>query len=294
MNATQDEFLRETETTAVRDCLRRHLAGRYSVLDLVGRGSSALVFAATDVRHDRLVALKVLAPETASPVSERRFHQEVRLVASLKHPNILPLYDSGNAGDLLYYVAPYVDGESLCARLKRTPRIPLGEALAIARDVGAALDYSHRRGIIHRDVKPDNILLSRARAFLGDFGVALPLGSTTSEALTQTGMGSPGTPLYMSPEQPVGAALDGRSDTYSLGLVLFEMLAGRLPFQEEGGLASYGWRYSAEPPSIRRLRSDVPFAIDRALRRALRRDPCDRFASAGEFVAAIRVSRATR
>jgi|SRR5688572_9733464 serine/threonine-protein kinase len=290
MNHTQDESLVETETRVVRDGLRRHLTGRYSVLDLVGRGSSALVFAATDVCHDRLVALKVLAPETASPVTERRFQREVRLIASLKHPNILPLYDSGKAGELLYYVAPYVDGESLRTRLKRTPHIPLDEAMVIARDVGTALDYSHRCGIIHRDVKPGNILLSRARAFLGDFGVALPMRSTTSEALTQTGMGSPGTPLYMSPEQPIGAALDGRSDTYSLGLVLFEMLAGQLPFQGEGGLSSYAWRYSAEPPSIRRLRPDVPFAIDRALQRALRLEPRDRFASAAEFVAAISVS----
>lgn len=272
----------------VRGRLDASLADRYAIDEAVGHGSSAIVFAAREVRYDRPVALKVLAGEGHWPMNELRFHREIHLLARLQHPNILPLYDSGDAGDLPYFVTPLLESGSLRQRLQQLGTLPLKEAVQIAVDVAGALDYVHRLGIVHRDVKPENILLSRGRAVLADFGIALPTSSPSFRGLTQTGMGSPGTPLYMSPEQAIaGLALDGRSDLYSLGLVLFEMLVGALPFQHADRVMAYGWRYTAEPPVVGSLRPDVPEGVASAISRALQRDAEARFATVAEFAAAI-------
>src|SRR5690349_11381939 len=229
---------------SVPERLAESLADRYRIERtpdgepvLLGRGGTALVYLALDVRHDRQVALKVVHPELAASVEAERFLREIRLVARLSHPHILPLFDSGQAGDprdgpggcLLYYVMPYLTGESLRRRLQRDGRLELPVALRIAREVGLALDYAHRNGVIHRDVKPENILLEDGQAVVADFGIAAAVERAGDEQLTETGHAI-GTPAYMSPEQ-AGAEgpLDGRSDIYSLGCVLYEMLSGGPP-----------------------------------------------------------------
>jgi serine/threonine-protein kinase len=286
---TEDED-RDYEAALIRDRLTEHLGDRFRLGSRIGRGSSAIVFAADELRYERRVALKVLAGEGQCSLNEQRFQREIRLLARLQHPNILPLYDSGNASGLSYYVTPLVDGGTLRERLRRGEPLTVAAATRIAINVAEALDYAHRRSIVHRDVKPENILLTSDRAFLADFGVALPAGGRT---LTLTGIGSPGTPLYMSPEQPIpDIVLDGRSDMYSLALVLYESLAGMLPYQNAQGVLPYAWRYSVDPPSITSVRGDVPDRIARAIARALRREPHERFADVAEFVAEIRVGQA--
>lgn len=281
---------RDYESALIRDRLTEHLGDRFRLGCRIGRGSSAIVFAADELRYDRRVALKVLAGEGQCALNEQRFQREIRLLARLQHPNILPLYDSGCASGLSYYVTPLVDGGTLRERLRRGEPLTVASATRIAIAVADALDYAHRRAIVHRDVKPENILLASDHAFLADFGVALPAGART---LTLTGIGSPGTPLYMSPEQPIpDMVLDGRSDMYSLALVLFESLAGALPYQNAGGVLPYSWRYSAEPPSISSMRADVPDRIASAIARALRREPDERFADVSEFVAELRAGQA--
>lgn len=277
---------RDYESALIRDRLSEHVGDRFRLGHQIGRGSSAIVFAADELRYDRRVALKVLAGEGLCSLNEQRFQREIRLLARLQHPNILPLYDSGSATGLSYYVTPLVDGGTLRDRLKRGEPLPVATATRIAIGVAHALEYAHRRAIVHRDVKPENILLASDRAFLADFGVALPAGART---LTLTGIGSPGTPLYMSPEQPIpDIVLDGRSDMYSLALVLYEALAGALPYQYARGVLPYSWRYSVEPPLITSVRADVPDRIARAIARALRRDADERFADVTEFIAELR------
>jgi len=275
----------------LRERLDASLADRYAIEKAVGHGSSAIVFSAREVRYDRTVALKVLAGDYRASMVEQRFLREIDLLGRLRHPNILPLYDSGDAGDLLYFATPLVERGSLRNRLQTRGMLPVKEAVRIATDVAEALDYVHGLGIVHRDVKPGNILLSRGRAFLADFGVALPTRAPSFRGLTRTGMGTPGTPLYMSPEQAVpGLALDGRSDIYSLGLVLFEMLVGALPYQHADRVTAYGWRYSTEPPAVRSLRPDVPERVASVISRALQRDAEARFATMAEFAAAVTAS----
>src|SRR5690349_7785401 len=196
---------------------------------LLGRRGTALVYLARDVRHDRQVALKVVHPELAATVEAERFLREIRVVARLSHPHILPLFDSGQADGLLYYVMPYLKGESLRRRLQRDGRLELPTALRIAREVALALDYAHRNGVIHRDVKPENILLEDGQAVVADFGIAAAVQQPGEEQITEIGH-AVGTPSYMSPEQAgAEAPLDGRSDLYSLGCVLYEMLSGGPP-----------------------------------------------------------------
>ncbi len=216
--------------TDVADQLRGALADRYLIERELGRGGMATVYLAHDLRHDRHVALKVLHPELAHAVGPARFLREIRTTARLQHPHILPVFDSGEADGQLWYAMPYVEGESLRARLGHQPKLPIEEALHIASEVADALAYAHERGIIHRDVKPENILLSGGHALVADFGIARAVGQTEGDKLTGTGLAL-GTPAYMSPEQAAGSgALDGRSDQYSLGCVLYEMLAGEQPF----------------------------------------------------------------
>ena len=215
--------------TDLFDRLHTALADRYRLERELGAGGMATVYLARDLKHDRPVALKVLRPELAAVLGAERFLREIRLTAQLQHPHILTLIDSGEADGFLYYVMPYVDGESLRQRLEREGQLPLDEALRIARAIATALDFAHGRGVIHRDIKPENILISRGHALVADFGIALAAAQAGAGRLTETGL-SLGTPAYMSPEQASAEPrLDGRSDQYSLASVLYEMLAGEPP-----------------------------------------------------------------
>jgi serine/threonine-protein kinase len=269
--------------------LQAALADRYVIEGKIGAGGMASVYAATDKRHRRKVAVKVLRPELAAALGAERFLREIETSANLRHPHIIPLYDSGESGGLLYYVMPLVEGESLRARLNREPRLPLDDALGIAREVADALGHAHERGIIHRDVKPENILLENGHAVVVDFGIARAIGEageTGPQTLTRAGMAL-GTPKYMSPEQAAGESdLDGRSDLYSLACVLYEMLAGRAPFDGRT-FARLSYQHLMEaPPPILPLRPGLPLAVASALARALAKNRADRFETMAGFVAA--------
>ena len=263
------------------------LAGRYTLERELGRGGMATVYLADDLKHHRKVALKVLRPELGSVLGVERFAREIRTAAGLTHPHILPLYDSGEAADLLFYVMPYVRGDSLRHRLARERQLPVEEAITIVRQVAAALEHAHTHGLIHRDIKPENILLHEGVAMVTDFGIALTAGADGDQRLTGTGL-MLGTPHYMSPEQAAGErTLDARSDVYSLGCVLYELLAGEPPFTGATAQAVIVKRFTTQAQAIRRLRPTVPAAVEAALQRALSRVPADRFASAAEFAEAL-------
>ena len=266
--------------------LRIALADRYALERELGRGGMAVVFLARDPRHDRAVAIKVLRQEIAAALGAERFLREIQIAAKLHHPHILPLYDSGAAGDLLYYVMPYVEGESLRQRLDRETQLPLDDALAITRQVAGALAYAHSHDVVHRDIKPENILLESGEAVVADFGIARAITAAGGDKLTQTGMAI-GTPLYMSPEQAGGGAIDGRSDLYSLACVLYEMLAGHPPFL--GGTAqAILARHALDPvPPLRTARGTVSGAVEQALDRALAKSPADRYTTALKFAEAL-------
>jgi len=267
--------------------LRIALADRYALERELGRGGMAVVFLARDPRHDRAVAIKVLRHEIAAALGAERFLREIQIAAKLHHPHILPLYDSGAAGDLLYYVMPYVEGESLRQRLDRETQLPLDDALAITRQVAGALAYAHSHDVVHRDIKPENILLESGEAVVADFGIARAITAASGDKLTQTGFAI-GTPLYMSPEQAAGGgAIDGRSDLYSLGCVLYEMLAGHPPFF--GGTAqAILARHALDPvPPLRTARGTVSGAVEQALDRALAKSPADRYTTALQFAEAL-------
>jgi eukaryotic-like serine/threonine-protein kinase len=253
----------------------------------LGRGGMATVYLAHDLRHDRRVALKVLHSELAATLGPERFLLEIRTTARLQHPHILPVLDSGDAGGLLWYTMPYVEGESLRERLKREVQLPVEEAVRITREVAEALDYAHRHGVVHRDIKPDNIMLTEGHALVADFGIAKAVSGAGGETLTQTGTAL-GTPAYMSPEQASpGTPLDGRSDIYSLGCVLYEMLAGEPPFTGPSSQAVIA-RHCAEPPrSLRVVRAVVPPGLERQVERALAKVPADRFQTASEFARSL-------
>jgi eukaryotic-like serine/threonine-protein kinase len=243
----------------------------------------ATVYLAHDVKHDRPVALKVLHPELAVSLGPERFLREISLTARLRHPRILPVFDSGQVEDQLWYVMPFVEGESLRGRLARERQLPLKDALRISCNVLAGLSYAHARGVIHRDIKPDNILLEGDEAVLADFGVARAIAAAGGDQLTESGLAL-GTPAYMSPEQAAAeSTLDGRSDVYAVGCVLYEMLAGEPPFTGPTVQAILAKRLSSPAPSVRFLREGVPASIDAAIARALARVPADRFASAAEL-----------
>jgi serine/threonine-protein kinase len=263
------------------------LAPRYTIERVIGSGGMATVYLAEDQRHHRKVAIKVLRPELGAVLGPDRFLQEVAFAARLNHPHILPLYDSGDAAGLLYYVMPYVGGESLRQKLTRDGRLSIEEAVAITRQVAAALGHAHSQGLIHRDVKPENILLHEGEAMVADFGIALAVTSAAEERLTATGL-CLGTAQYMSPEQSLGERLlDGRSDVYSLGCVLYEMLTGEPPYAGPTAQAVIAKRVADPVPSVRRLRHTVPIAVEQALVKALAKVPADRFASTGAFVEAL-------
>ncbi len=267
--------------------LRSALADRYDVTGEIGSGGMATVFLARDLKHDREVALKVFRPEIAALIGTERFFREIRIAAKLNHPHILPLHDSGQADGLLYYVMPYVQGESLRDRLEARRRLPVEDALTIARQVAAALDYAHRQGIVHRDIKPGNILLHEGEALVTDFGIALAIRAAAGDRLTQTGLFI-GTPAYMSPEQATGdPRLDGRSDIYSLGCVVHEMLCGDPPFTGPNTQAIIAQLLTERPPDVRSCREGVSAHVAAAVRTALARDPAQRFAAAADFAAAL-------
>ncbi|MEJ7810430.1 MAG: serine/threonine-protein kinase [Gemmatimonadaceae bacterium] len=271
----------------VLETLANALASRYAVLREIGQGGAATIFLATDLKHDRLVAIKVLRGLPGSRVAAERFHREIRLLARLQHPHILPLHDSGSADGLLYYVTPYIEGESLHSRLGREKRLPVSEALRIARQIADALDYAHRRDVIHRDIKPGNILLGDGNATVADFGIARAIVNTGEPALTTSGTAL-GTPPYMSPEQLLGEPdVDGRSDIYSLACVLYEMLAGVPPFMGPRGIVENDRKFTDAAPSVATIADLVPAHVDEALRRALARLPGHRFATAALFAAAL-------
>jgi len=243
------------------------LEGRYEILEEAGRGGMAVVYRARDVRHDRDVALKVLAPEIAAAVGPERFLREIHIAASLQHANIVPLYDSGDADGLLYYVMPFLEGETLQKRIKGEGPLPVEEVLTITREVADALDYAHGKGLIHRDIKPGNILFMNGRAVLADFGLATAFADAEQQALTQSGV-MLGTPSYMSPEQAHGSDADTKSDLYSLGCVIYEMLAGDPPFQGTSAQAVLARHVSDQAPPIRSVRPQLPRGVDLTLSKA--------------------------
>ncbi|HEY9507772.1 MAG TPA: protein kinase [Gemmatimonadales bacterium] len=258
------------------------MADRYVIERQLGRGGMATVYLAQDLKHDRQVALKVLHPELAATLGPERFLREIRLTARLDHPHILPVFDSGESAGFLWYTMPYVEGESLRDRLRREVQLPIEEAVRIAREVAEALDYAHRHGIVHRDIKPENVMLGNGHARVADFGVAQALGAAGAGHLTEPGL-AVGTPAYMSPEQATAGPVDGRSDVYTLGCVLYEMLVGEPPFTGRTAQAIIARRLSDPVPQIRHIRDAVPARLEQAIMTALARVPADRFPSATAF-----------
>ena len=270
---------------ALLERLQDALAGRYRLEREAGRGGMATVHLAQDLKHRRRVAVKVLHPELAVNVGVDRFLREIEIAAALNHPHILTLIDSGSADGLLYYVMPFVEGESLRGRLAREGRLPVTEAVELTRKVAGALAYAHARGVVHRDIKPENVMLHEGEAMVTDFGIAKAV-SGEGESLTQTGI-SLGTPAYMSPEQASGQhEIDGRSDVYSLGCVLYELLAGEPPFMGPTVQAVIAKRFTDAVRPVRTLRPEVPEDVERILQRALARAPDERPAAA-EFARAL-------
>jgi dienelactone hydrolase len=274
-----------TEPLAER--LKAALSGRYTLERELGRGGMATVYLAHDLKHERQVAVKALHPELTAYLGAERFLREIRIAARLTHPHILPLHDSGEAGGVLFYVMPFVEGESLRDLLRRVKQLPVDQALRITREVADALMYAHGHDVVHRDIKPENILLEAEHAVVADFGIARAIGAAGGEKLTETGL-AVGTPAYMSPEQAAGGSdVDGRSDLYSLGCVLYEMLAGQPPFTGPTAESVVRQHLMAESPNVTRLRPAVPPRLESALKRAMAKTPADRFNSTGEFAEAL-------
>jgi serine/threonine-protein kinase len=275
------------------DLLAAALADRYRVERELGRGGMATVYLARDLRHDRPVALKVLRPELAASLGPERFLQEIRIAARLQHPHILPVHDSGEAAGRLWYTMPYVEGESLRQRIMREGQLPLDQAVRVALQVLSALGYAHAHDVIHRDIKPENILLEGDEAVVADFGVARAVTAAGEDRLTETGLAL-GTPAYMSPEQAgASRALDGRSDLYALGCVLYELLAGQPPFVGVTAQQLLA-RHAMDPvPPLRTVRATVPEGVEQAVLRALAKVPADRFRTAAEFAQALAAPRET-
>ncbi len=269
--------------TDLLERLRAAVADRYAIEGELGAGGMATVYLARDLKHARQVALKVLRPELAAALGADRFLREIQITAGLNHPHILPLYDSGEADGFLYYVMPYVRGESVRQRLKREGRIPAAEALKITREVADGLDYAHRNDIVHRDIKPENILLEGGHAVVADFGIARAITTAGGDQLTGTGLAI-GTPVYMSPEQSAGSGeIDGRSDLYSLACVLYEMLTGEPPFTGKTVQEIIVKRFIEVAPKLEWREGETPDELPVTLAKALASDPGDRFSSVGEF-----------
>jgi serine/threonine-protein kinase len=270
------------------DRIKAALADRYEIERELGHGAMATVYLARDLKHNRQVAVKVLIADLSFALGPERFRREIDLATHMSHPHILPIYDSGEAGGELYYVMPFVAGESLRQRLNRERQLPVDEALRITCEVASALDHSHRHGIIHRDIKPENILLEDGQALVADFGIARAVTAIGEEKLTSTGV-SLGTPTYMSPEQGMAdPQLDGRSDIYSLGCVLYEMLVGQPPFTGRTTQALIARHSLDQVPSLSVVRSTIPEDVEEAVLKSLEKVPADRFSTAAEFAAALK------
>lgn len=270
------------------EALRGALSDRYRIERELGSGKMAVVYLGIDLRHRREVAIKVLRPDVAASLGARRFLQEIDIAAHLTHPHILGLHDSGEAAGYLYYVMPFIDGETLRERLERETVLPIEEARQIALEVGDALDYAHRQGVVHRDIKPENILISRdGHAFVADFGLARALEESGGERLTQTGI-VVGSPIYGSPEQGAGnESLDGRADEYSLASVLYEMVTGHPPFAGSSLRAILAQKQAETPARPRSARESVPRNMEVAVMKALAKLPADRYRTVGEFCAGL-------
>jgi predicted Ser/Thr protein kinase len=264
------------------------LADRYHIERVLGRGGMATVYLARDLRHERLVALKVLHRELSATLGPERFLREIHTAARLQHPHILSVHDSGEAAGLLWFTMPYVEGESLRERLRREHQLPVEVAVRITQEAARALDYAHRQGIVHRDIKPENILLTKdGDTLVADFGIGRAIGASPEERLTETGL-IVGTPAYMSPEQAAGEReLDGRTDVYSLGVLLYEMLTGEPPFTGPTAQAIMARRFTESPRPVRATRETVAEQLDEVVTRALARLPADRYATAGAFAQAL-------
>jgi serine/threonine-protein kinase len=268
--------------------LKVALTDRYVIERELGQGGMAAVYLAHDIKHERKVALKVLKPELAAVIGAERFLTEIRVTANLQHPNILPLYDSGEADTFLYYVMPYVEGQTLRDKLQHEKQLAVEEAIEITRSVAAALDYAHRSDVIHRDIKPENVLLHEGQALVADFGIALAVSQAGGTRLTETGL-SIGTPHYMSPEQAMGdRELDARSDVYSLGAMLYEMLVGDPPYTGSTAQAIVAKVITEKAPPVTAHRDTVPVHVSAAISKSLAKLPADRFAGAADFATALR------
>jgi serine/threonine protein kinase/Flp pilus assembly protein TadD len=271
----------------VQTTLQSALKDRYTIEREVGRGGMATVYLAHDLRHNRPVALKVLHPQLALSIGSERFLREIQIAARLQHPHIVALYDSGQADELLYYVMPFIEGESLRQHLERTPQLSLEDAVRIARAVASALDYAHRQKIVHRDIKPENVMLHEGEAMVTDFGIAKAVTAAVAGSLTQTGTAI-GTPTYMSPEQAAGEPeLDARSDVYSLGTMLYEMLGGTAPFVGPTVQSIITKIFTEPVPPLREQREDVPEWLNSAVIKALEKSPAGRYATAAQFAQAL-------
>ncbi len=271
----------------ITERLTTAIADRYKIERHLGQGGMATVYLAHDVKHDRKVALKVLRPELAAVIGAERFLQEIKVTANLQHPNILALYDSGEADTFLYYVMPYVEGDTLRDKLDREKQLAVDDAIEITKSVAAALDYAHRHDVIHRDIKPENILLHDGQALVADFGIALAVTAASDNRLTETGL-SLGTPHYMSPEQAMGdRELDARSDIYSLSAMLYEMLAGDPPYTGSTAQAIVAKVITEKATPVTAVRDSVPGHVAAAIQKALSKLPADRFASAADFAEAL-------
>jgi len=284
----------EPDIGTVVERLQSALVTRYRIERELGRGGMGMVFLAEDLKHGRLVALKVLRPELAQSLGADRFLREIRVSAQLNHPHILTLIDSGSADGFMYYVLPFVGGESLRDRLRRERNLSIGDALRITEEVADALAYAHSMGVVHRDIKPENILFEAGHAVVTDFGIAHAVSEAGGERLTGTGL-AVGTPAYMSPEQALGTeAVDGRADIYSLGCVLYEMLTGETPYTGPTPQAILARKAVDPVPSIRVVREAVPAALEAAVERALAKVPADRYDFAAALSGAETAVRATR
>ena len=273
--------------------LEAGLAGRYTIERQIGAGGMATVYLANDVRHQRPVAVKLLNPELGAVLGADRFLSEIRVTANLQHPNLLPLFDSGEVNGLLFYVMPFIEGETLRGRLEREKQLPIDEAVRITTAIAGALDYAHRHGVIHRDLKPENVLLHDGQPLIADFGIALAVSNAGGQRVTQTGL-SLGTPQYMSPEQATGdRGVDGRTDIYSLGAVAYEMIGGEPPHHGTSSQAIIAKLMTEEARPLATLRKSVPPHVAGAIQRALEKLPADRWATAREFSEALNDHRAT-
>jgi len=273
--------------TEVMAKLSAALADRYTIERELGEGGMAIVYLAKDLKHNRKVAIKVFKPEVAEQMGKERFLLEIETAASLNHPHILTVHDSGAAEGLLYYVMPFVDGESLRDRIDREKQLPIEDTIQIAQEVSNALSYAHAQGVVHRDIKPENILMYSGHAVIADFGIAKAVSEAGRERLTSTGM-AVGTPTYMSPEQASGEDVDSRSDIYAVGCLVYEMFVGEPPFTGSTVSAIVSQHVAAPPPSASLSRSTVNEGVSQAIMKAMAKTPADRYSKASDFAAALK------